>query len=62
MYFVPLSESTREFRWVYILAYIADRPERHANAILCQLEGGHFGKWTLWSANIDDKHLPYCNK
>ena len=43
-----------------LLAYIADRPERHA--ILCQLEDGNFGKRTLWSATIDDRHLPYCDK
>ena len=42
-----------------LLTYIADRPERHA--ILCQLEYGHFDKWTLWSAVIDNKHLPYCD-
>ena len=43
-----------------LLAYIADRPERHT--ILCQLDGGHFGKRTLWSAVIDNKNLPYCDK
>ena len=42
-----------------LLTYIADRLERHA--ILCQLEGGHFGKRTLWSAVIDNKNLPYCD-
>ena len=38
----------------------------HANflraVILCQLEGEHFGKRTLWSATIDDRHLLYCDK
>ena len=43
-----------------LLAYIADRPERHA--MLCQLKGEHFGKRTQWPATIDDKHLPYCDK
>ena len=43
-----------------LLAYIADRPERHA--LLCQLEGGLFGKRTLWTATIDNRHLPYCDK
>ena len=42
-----------------LLAYIADRPERHA--ILNQADGGLFGKRTLWCANIDHKHLPYCD-
>jgi hypothetical protein len=41
-----------------LLAYIADRPERHA--ILNQAERGIFGKRTLWSAFIDHDHLPYC--
>ena len=43
-----------------LLAYIADRPERHA--ILCQAQGGIFGKRTLWSAIIDNKNLPYCDR
>ena len=43
-----------------LFAYIADRPERHV--ILCQLEGGHFGKRTMWAATIDGRHLPYCDK
>ena len=42
-----------------LLAYIADRPERHA--ILNQADGGIFGKRTLWCANIDHKRLPYCD-
>ena len=42
-----------------LLAYIADRPERHA--ILNQTDGGTFGKRTLWCANIDHNHLPYCD-
>ena len=42
-----------------LLAYIADRPERHA--ILNQTDGGLFGKRTLWCAHIDHKHLPYCD-
>ncbi len=42
-----------------LLAYIADRPERHA--ILNQADGGLFGKRTLWCANIDRKNLPYCD-
>ena len=42
-----------------LLAYIADRPERHA--ILNQAQGGIFGKRTLWSAVIDHKNLPFCN-
>ena len=43
-----------------LLAYIADRPERHA--ILNQTQAGIFGKRTLWSAFIDSKHLPYCDR
>ena len=43
-----------------LLAYIADRPERHA--ILNQTQGGIFGKRTLWSAFIDCKHLPFCDR
>ena len=42
-----------------LLAYIADRPERHA--IINQADGGIFGKRTLWSAVIDFKNLPFCN-
>ena len=42
-----------------LLAYIADRPERHA--ILNQTDGGLFGKRTLWCGYIDNKHLPYCD-
>ena len=42
-----------------LLAYVADRPERHA--ILNQADGGLFGKRTLWCANIDHKNLPYCD-
>ena len=42
-----------------LLAYIADRPERHA--ILNQAEAGHFGKRTLWCSYIDHRNLPYCN-
>ena len=42
-----------------LLAYIADRPERHA--ILNQAEAGHFGKRTLWCSYIDHRYLPYCN-
>ena len=41
-----------------LLAYIADRPERHA--IINQAERGIFGKRTIWSAVIDHKYLPYC--
>ena len=37
-----------------MLAYIADRPERHA--ILNQTDGGLFGKRTLWCAYIDGNH------
>ena len=43
-----------------LLAYIADRPERHA--ILNQTQGGAFGKRTLWSAVIDCEHLPFCDR
>ena len=43
-----------------LLAYIADRPERHA--IIHQAQGGVFGKRILWSAFIDKNNLPYCNK
>ena len=43
-----------------LLAYIADRPERHA--ILNQAQGGTFGKRTLWSDFIDNKHLPFCDR
>ena len=42
-----------------LLAYIADRPERHS--ILNQSQGGTFGKRTLWSGVIDYKKLPYCD-
>lgn len=42
-----------------LLAYIADRPERHS--ILNQSQGGTFGKRTLWSCVIDYKNLPYCD-
>ena len=43
-----------------LLAYITDRPERHA--ILCQAQGGIFGKRTLSSAIIGNKNLPYCER
>ena len=50
----------REGRFVRIqmalLAYIADRPERHA--ILNQAQAGIFGKRMLWSAVVDHKNLP----
>ena len=42
-----------------LLAYIADRPEKHS--ILNQTDGGLFGKRTLWCAHIDHNHLPYCD-
>ncbi len=42
-----------------LLAYIADRPERHS--ILNQSQGGTFGKRTLWSCVVDYKNLPYCH-
>ena len=41
-----------------LLAYIADRPERHA--ILNQAQAGHFGQRTLWCSVVDHKNLPYC--
>ena len=43
-----------------LLAYIADQPERHS--IIHQTQGGTFGRRTLWSAVLDCKHLPYCNR
>ena len=39
-----------------LLAYIADRPERHP--ILNQTDGGLFGKRTLWCGYIDHNYLP----
>ena len=41
-----------------LLAYIADRPERHS--ILNHTEAGIFGKRTLWASAIDHHNLPYC--
>ena len=43
-----------------LLAYIANRPERHA--IIHHAQAGIFGKKTLWSAFIDNKNLPYCDR
>ena len=42
-----------------LLAYTINRPERHT--ITHQAQVGVFGKRTLWSAFIDNEHLPYCN-
>ena len=42
-----------------LLAYVADRPERHA--ILNTVDGDIFGQRMLWSAVIDRKKVPYCN-
>ena len=43
-----------------LLAYIADRPERHAVAKKAQTD--IFGTRTLCSAFIDNKNLPYCDR
>jgi len=52
----------REGRFVRIqmalLAYLADRPERHT--ILNQAQTGIVRKRTLWSAVVDHKNLPFC--
>jgi len=43
-----------------VIAYITDRPERSSVLQTCHL--GTHGKRSLWSAVIDHKHLPYCNR
>ena len=43
-----------------LLAYITDRPERHA--ILNQTQGSTLEKRALWSEYIDCKHLPFCDR